>query len=220
MREWRERVRDWTACGSYNEISRDEQHSSCKTQLGPALLCLQDSSVAAVLRWCVCMWGCVCSHARDLSTVINSGADHFWRLTVASTQTWFPSLCFNANVFSCLALLWLWIYVLMVVLFAGSQITFHIQRKLQAGTSPSTMPGALIWTAVVPKPKLAQRRRKCSRVQNNCCKPIKTEDSFRPWFDVFHGLMFIMIETDKLTTGQLSDKVVRSTAFRMTIIIT
>ncbi len=45
MREWRERVRAWTACGSYNEISRDEQHSSSKTQLGPALLCLQDRTV-------------------------------------------------------------------------------------------------------------------------------------------------------------------------------
>lgn len=37
MREWRERLRAWTACGSYNEISRDEQHSSSKTQLGPVL---------------------------------------------------------------------------------------------------------------------------------------------------------------------------------------
>lgn len=45
MREWSERVRAWTACGSYNEISRDEQHSSSKTQLGPALLCLQDRTV-------------------------------------------------------------------------------------------------------------------------------------------------------------------------------
>lgn len=45
LRERSERLRAWTACGSYNEISRDEQRGSSKTQLGSALRCLQDWTV-------------------------------------------------------------------------------------------------------------------------------------------------------------------------------